>query len=308
MSTSKLRGKSAVHINDSVISTNTSSSHNSLLKIESVVPKITARINNTNNLSHSNRLKTFHRSHSTLGTSYLKKAGEKKLFVPRENVGDQAGESSRDQQHPNRSEPQPDGSVLVQNGITTIKRSERDREKHPDRVNLDRKGLGSIPIIDDEPNLRLLSLQHNLINTFHIPAETDSNNNETKSTAHNSPVNSVNLVNQNQTKSTVSVVLTATANNTNKEGFPTNSTTATATASSSPFATSHNIKQFLRQKSTSRNQLYMNSNNINYLTSKVTLGPKPVNGLTPASNGQSPTSATSPTSTFLQKPSSIPVS
>ncbi|XP_055549986.1 uncharacterized protein LOC129732778 [Wyeomyia smithii] len=296
MSTSKLRGKSAVHINDSVISTNTSSSHNSLLKIESVVPKLTARISNTNNLSHSNRLKTFHRSHSTLGTAYLKKAGEKRLFVPREAVNDQVGESPKNQQHPNHSEPQPDGSVLIQNGITTIRRSERDREKHPDRVNLDRKGLGSIPIIDDEPNLRLLSLQHNLINTFHIPAETDSNNNETKQTAS---------VNQNQTKSTAPMVPTNSPSNAPKEGSSANPTTVTATANSSPFAASHNLKQFLRQKSTSRNQLYMNSNNINYLSSKVTLGAKPVNGLTSASSGQSPTSATSPTSTFLQKPSSI---
>lgn len=34
---------------------------------------------------------------------------------------------------------------------------------------LDRRGLCTIPVIDNEPNLRLLSLQHNLINTFHIP-------------------------------------------------------------------------------------------------------------------------------------------
>lgn len=33
----------------------------------------------------------------------------------------------------------------------------------------DRRGLCTIPVIDNEPNLRLLSLQHNLINTFHIP-------------------------------------------------------------------------------------------------------------------------------------------
>lgn len=30
-----------------------------------------------------------------------------------------------------------------------------------------------IPAIDDEPNLRLLSLQHNLINVFHVPLETE---------------------------------------------------------------------------------------------------------------------------------------
>lgn len=34
---------------------------------------------------------------------------------------------------------------------------------------LDRRGLCTIPVIDNEPNLRLLSLQHNLINAFHIP-------------------------------------------------------------------------------------------------------------------------------------------
>ncbi|XP_058818482.1 GATA zinc finger domain-containing protein 7 [Topomyia yanbarensis] len=306
MSTSKLRGKSAIHINESVISTNSNNSQNTLLKIESVVPKLTNRINNTTNLNHSSRLKTFHRSHSTLSSSYLKKVNEKRLFINREAVGERAGESLRDQPHCIHNEPQPDGSVLVHNGITTIKRSEKDREKHPDRVNLDRKGLGSIPIIDDEPNLRLLSLQHNLINTFHIPAETDSNNNESKQSAHgHSPSVSVtpNSANQSPTASTNSP--NAVSNTTIKDGSTTTSHTISAAANHSPYATSRSAKQFLRQKSTSRNQLYMNSNNINYLASKVTLTAKPLNGLTNASSGQSPTSATSPNSTFLQKPSSI---
>ncbi|XP_062564281.1 ras guanine nucleotide exchange factor V [Armigeres subalbatus] len=294
MSTSKLRGKSAIHINDSVINTNPNNSHNTLLKIESVVPKLTTRGNNSNNFTHSSRLKTFHRSHSTLSTSYLKKVGEKRVFVPREAAGDRGRESPRDQQ---RNEPQPDGSVLIQNGVTTIKRSEKDRDKHPDRVNLDRKGLSSIPIIDDEPNLRLLSLQHNLINTFHIPAETDTNNNETKASTL-SPSSM-----QNSPKTSPTELQTSGTNNTSNitaKDSPSSSPTSitAATANNTQYSTNRNPKQLLRQKSTSRSQLYLNSNNLNYLAGKVTLSAKPL-------NGQPPACATSPTNAFLQKPSSI---
>ncbi|XP_065076663.1 GATA zinc finger domain-containing protein 7 [Ochlerotatus camptorhynchus] len=304
MSTSKLRGKSAIHINDSVISTNPNNSHNTLLKIESVVPKLTTRVANTSNFNHSSRLKTFHRSHSTLSTSYLKKVSEKRVFVPREAVGNDRGrESPRDQQPANNlNEPQPDGSVLVQNGVTTIKRSEKDRDKHPDRVNLDRKGLSSIPIIDDEPNLRLLSLQHNLINTFHIPAETDTNNNEPKTPSSTPPSM------HNSPKTTPTGFPTGGTNTTSNTAAKDSSTSSpiscsppavTATTNSnSPYATNRNPKQLLRQKSTSRSQLYLSNNNINYLAGKVTLSAKPL-------NGQSPACATSPTNAFLQKPSSI---
>lgn len=63
-------------------------------------------------------------------------------------------------------------SVIVENGIHKVRRTMKEKEKQPDRINLDRRGLCTIPVIDNEPNLRLLSMQHNLINTFHIP---DSN-------------------------------------------------------------------------------------------------------------------------------------
>ncbi|XP_051861332.1 uncharacterized protein LOC117572003 [Drosophila albomicans] len=57
------------------------------------------------------------------------------------------------------------------NGICRIQRLLKEREELPDRINYDRRGLTAIPIFEQEPNLRLLSLQHNLINTFHIPKE-----------------------------------------------------------------------------------------------------------------------------------------
>jgi len=60
-------------------------------------------------------------------------------------------------------------NVLVENGVHKVRRMVKEKEKQPDRINLDRRGLCTIPVIENEPNLRLLSLQHNLINTFHIP-------------------------------------------------------------------------------------------------------------------------------------------
>ena len=48
-------------------------------------------------------------------------------------------------------------------GAIKMERSEHERAKYPDRINLDRKGLHSVPILADEPDLRLISLQHNSI-------------------------------------------------------------------------------------------------------------------------------------------------
>lgn len=50
------------------------------------------------------------------------------------------------------------------NGIVTITRTQKQKEKDPDRISLHRRGLTQIPIIKGEIKLRLLSLQHNLIN------------------------------------------------------------------------------------------------------------------------------------------------
>lgn len=57
------------------------------------------------------------------------------------------------------------------NGICRITRLAKEQEKLPDRINYDRRGLTAIPIFENESNLRLLSLQHNLINVFHIPKD-----------------------------------------------------------------------------------------------------------------------------------------
>ncbi|XP_073841266.1 uncharacterized protein [Musca autumnalis] len=65
------------------------------------------------------------------------------------------------------------GAVVIAqpNGICRIQRNPKEQEKLPDRINYDKRGLTAIPIFENEPNLRLLSLQHNLINTFHIPMD-----------------------------------------------------------------------------------------------------------------------------------------
>lgn len=125
----KSRGKSAHPCNGVV-------GNQSLLKIESVVPAASRNPN-----------KSIYRSYSTLSSGYFKKINETK--------------AEHDQRKSNASN--------VQNGFWRIQRSSKEKEKLPDRINLDRRGLTSLPVIEDEPNLRLLSLQHNLINVFHVP-------------------------------------------------------------------------------------------------------------------------------------------
>ena len=48
-----------------------------------------------------------------------------------------------------------------------MERSQEERIKYPDRINLDRRGLHGIPVLTEEPGLRLLSLQHNFIKKIH---------------------------------------------------------------------------------------------------------------------------------------------
>ena len=42
----------------------------------------------------------------------------------------------------------------VDSGTFRLERSAEERSKYPDRINLDRKGLHSIPLLADEPGLR----------------------------------------------------------------------------------------------------------------------------------------------------------
>ncbi|XP_060805742.1 leucine-rich repeat-containing protein 49 [Amyelois transitella] len=62
-----------------------------------------------------------------------------------------------------------DGSINLQavgEGKVQLSRTPQEKDRLPDRITLDRRGLSSIPHIVGEPGLRLLSLQHNLINSL----------------------------------------------------------------------------------------------------------------------------------------------
>ncbi|EEB15486.1 conserved hypothetical protein [Pediculus humanus corporis] len=48
-------------------------------------------------------------------------------------------------------------------GFIQATRSQRDRDKNPDRISLDRRGLTHLPNFVSEKNIKMLSLQHNLI-------------------------------------------------------------------------------------------------------------------------------------------------
>ncbi|XP_038211214.1 leucine-rich repeat-containing protein 49 [Zerene cesonia] len=54
----------------------------------------------------------------------------------------------------------------VGEGKVQLSRTPQEKDRLPDRISLDRRGLSSIPHIVGEPGLRLLSLQHNLINSL----------------------------------------------------------------------------------------------------------------------------------------------
>ena len=51
--------------------------------------------------------------------------------------------------------------------VVRMERTQEERTKYPDRINLDRRGLHGIPVLTEEPGLRLLSLQHNFIKKVH---------------------------------------------------------------------------------------------------------------------------------------------
>ncbi|EAA01243.5 AGAP002013-PA [Anopheles gambiae str. PEST] len=374
MSTSKMRGKSALHINDGIIGTGAptagvvtgggSGPPAALLKIESVVPKLSSRVANgpASSLAlaaagHSTRLRTFHRSHSTLSSSYLRKvtAAAAADYNRQQRIHPTGGATIRPEPICERggyggpSPPPPpagavaaasqsthdttghhallagyaetpplDSTLIVQNGVPSIRRSEKDREKHPDRVNLDRKGLSSIPLIEDEPNLRLLSLQHNLINAFHIPPEADPNNNlPTTRGQHQGAV-----VSNGELKPATAHYYPAAVSSSpptptkpSPSGTPTNGPAFSSSSSTAygPAATKPSAKQFLRQKSTSRGQLLMgtnlaslagpggNGNSVasSFIQSRITIGSKQPAVPNGAPQSTGPMSGVSP---HLQKP------
>uniref|UniRef100_A0A1B0CGV2 Dynein axonemal assembly factor 1 homolog n=1 Tax=Lutzomyia longipalpis TaxID=7200 RepID=A0A1B0CGV2_LUTLO len=143
MPATKIRGKSAILVNNTPTA-------QTLLKIESVVPKIGCR-----------NSKLAKRSHSTLSSALVKKLNESRRNVQLANGNDEKNSTGYGVSW-----------MQTQNGICRIRRTDQDKLKLPDRINLDRRGLTMIPFIENEPNLRLLSLQHNLINIFHVPQDT----------------------------------------------------------------------------------------------------------------------------------------
>lgn len=225
----------------------------SLLKIESVVP---TRLNvNRNHQQRANRLIT--RSYSTLcgpATSTITTAPATAVnpltlangTVNYKNVTKKINTNLH--RHKNHHQlrlenglghESPTGNIkqtsdtsciIVENGIHKIRRTSKEKEKTPDRINLDRRGLCTIPVIDSEPNLRLLSLQHNLINTFNIPdGEVNGDSVDgVKDSNNNVPSKDMEKSNGNQAPNAAIM----------------NKTAAT--------------KPLLRQKSISRNQLNLN--------------------------------------------------
>lgn len=262
----------------------------SLLKIESVVP---TRLNVNRNHQRSNRLIT--RSYSTLcgpvtstiaaaaaaavvinplvlsnGTVNYKNVTKKiNTNLHRHKNHHQRFENGHGHESPtgkiNNQQTNDTSCVVVENGVHKIRRTPKEKEKQPDRINLDRRGLCTIPVIDNEPNLRLLSLQHNLINTFHIP--------DSELNVDVVPVDGVKDNNNNVPS---------------KDMEKSNSNQAPSAA-----INSKSTKPFLKQKSISRNQLNLNfsANNNAMMVANGIVG----SGVAVKANG-----AITPTS-FLQK-------
>lgn len=150
--------------------------------------------------------------------------------------------------------------IMVENGIQKVRRTMKEKEKQPDRISLDRRGLCTIPIIDNEPSLRLLSLQHNLINTFNIPDSSEAagatNNSSGEVADGDKDNNNNNLTSLKEDKLSSSTNESAAA--------IINKTTITSTTPAPP-------KPFLKQRSISRNQLNLNfSANNNATTTSTT--------------------------------------
>lgn len=161
MSAIKTRGKSSLAVAQEANGINVNQAYGpSPLRIEPVTPGLNRNIHN----------RSIHRSYSTLSSGYIKKVADLK--------------SDHDNTNKKSNGSISNGANVVQHGFWRIQRSAKDKDKLPDRINLDRRGLTTLPLIEDETNLRLLSLQHNLINSFCVPSSTppvDSHVSERKS-------------------------------------------------------------------------------------------------------------------------------
>lgn len=249
----------------------------SLLKIESVVPTRLSTFNNHRNSHRGNRL--IYRSYSTLcnNSTINYKNVSKKINT---NLQRQKNNFQQDQRN-GFTEPasknagaktaQTDSTIVLENGYCKIRRENKEREKQSDRINLDRRGLSSIPIIENEPNLRLLSLQHNLINKFFIPDHEILTAAPLNEAAESGNPSSDNNKNMNKTSADTTVLDGVKDTNNNISTNENEKSVVQPQQASSISSNNNNMnalnckslapKPFLKQKSTSRNQLNLNFNN-----------------------------------------------
>lgn len=147
---SKNRGKSALIVAPDTNGLNVNHSNQaygpSPLRIEPVTPGLSRHLN-----------RSIHRSYSTLSSGYMKRVADLKSDLS-DGISKKINGNVVN-----------GGTNTVQHGFWRIQRNAKEKEKLPDRINLDRRGLTTLPLIEDETNLRLLSLQHNLINSFCVP-------------------------------------------------------------------------------------------------------------------------------------------
>lgn len=216
----KNRGKSAVSDQINLLNVNADivlPSTVSPLKIESVIPR--------RNKNPTSRF--LQRSYSTLNLRYLntlisenhRKNGVDSKSKQTIRNGNRTTESSKHLDtnengvlHKTVTPPAITSSNAksavngVQHGFWRIQRTTKEKEKFPDRINLDRRGLATLPLIIDEPNLRLLSLQHNLINSICVPASNhaDSDNSSSLITSIELAKKPTHPENNQQNKSTKS--------------------------------------------------------------------------------------------------------
>lgn len=142
------------------------------LRIESVLPTLLGhqprqhRRSGINGGPHgSGASRSMYRSYSTLSSAHLHKATTAATAAAAATAQPDAEQLANA-----AGAVVAAGAPTAANGFWRVQRTDKEKEKLPDRINLDRRGLTALPVIEDEPGLRLLSLQHNLINSFCVPA------------------------------------------------------------------------------------------------------------------------------------------
>lgn len=169
------------------------------LRIESVLPTLLGQQQRQHRRNGTGTGKSMYRSYSTLSSAYFNKkiastitssppaSQAQPTIAANAGTSDVAEQHHHHHQHSHQNHQQQQHhhlgaasnaplqgqaaavSVPSNSGFWRVQRTAKEKEKLPDRINLDRRGLTALPVIEDEPGLRLLSLQHNLINSFSVP-------------------------------------------------------------------------------------------------------------------------------------------